>query len=417
MKRLLGTLVALSLLLTFATPAQSATVAPPDTPRAGVVFNNPKGTKAQQLAIITQIDRALDAAPKGATIYMAQYLFDIDSTADKMIAAYQRGVHVQVLIDDGERTPQIARVREALGKDKSKLSFVATCRHGCMADTASVMHAKFYLFSQAGTARLVSMVSSANPYTGNTFKSWNDIDTIIGDARIYASLVQYFKDMLKDRTDLNYFRTTTSGLDKLYLYPRAPQVGVTTVALLDVLNHVACTGAAPGYGSGGRTVIRVAMWGWTGARIDIAKRLWTLHDAGCRVTVIYNSGRTSRSVTAALLKRSSRYGVMSVSDAWLHNQNGFAGFYMHLKMLTVNGVWFGHRDAKVTYTGSQNFTGPATVVNNDVILRMIGAATHDAYARNFDFIQAHYTERVTQVPPRTTAATESRISRPTSDGV
>lgn len=150
------------------------------------MFNKPKGTKAAQLAIITQINAGIDAALPGSTIRMAQYLFDLDSTANKLVAAFRRGVDVQVLVDDGTKTPQISLLRAALGSDKLRPSYVATCRHSCMSDGASVMHAKFYLFSQAGSAKLVSMVSSANPYTGNTFKSWNDIHTIVGDRKIYA---------------------------------------------------------------------------------------------------------------------------------------------------------------------------------------------------------------------------------------
>lgn len=406
--------MATALFLGLAPGAEATTVT--YSPRNGTVFNNPKGTKAQQLAIITQIDRALDAAPPGSTVRMAQYLFDIDSVADKMIAAYRRGVHMQVLVDRGEKRVQILRVRKVLGTNKSKLSFVATCRHSCMADTSSVMHAKFYLFSRSGNANLVSMISSANPYTGNTFKSWNDIHTVVGDKNIYDSLVKYFVDMLKDQNTPDYYRTTTSGNEKLYLYPRAVHAGINTVAILDVLNHVRCTGVARGFGYRGRTVIRVAMWGWSGARLDVAKRLWTLHNQGCSVTVIYNSGRTSRSVTAALLRR-SRYGMMGVYDSWVDkNHNGVAEIYMHLKMVTINGVWFGHPNTKVTYTGSQNFTGVAIRANNDLLLRIIDPATHDAYARNFDFILRHYPKRVTQVPSARRSTSDAHITQTANAG-
>ena len=65
------------------------------------------------------------------------------------------------------------------------------------------------------------MISSANPYTGNTYNSWNNNHTIVGDTTIYNSLTKYFTDMLADRTNLNYFRVTTSGKYTMYLYPQA----------------------------------------------------------------------------------------------------------------------------------------------------------------------------------------------------
>lgn len=402
---LAGALPAVASTVPVASPAPVVLLA---APKAGTVFNNSKGTKAAQLAIITQINTGIDAALPGSTIRMAQYLFDLDSTANKLVAAFRRGVHVQVLVDDGEQTPQITLLRAKLGRDKLKPSFVATCRHSCMSDGASVMHAKFYLFSQAGSAKLVSMVSSANPYTGNTFKSWNDIHTIVGDQKIYASLDRYFTDMLLDQTNLNYYRTTTSGKYKLYLFPRGEQPGVNTVALLDVLGHVRCYGAAPGYS---RTRVRIAQWGWTSARLDLARKLWELHNRGCKVQVIYNSGVTSRSVTAALLKPSPTYGMIPVYDAWVDkNNDGHAGLYAHHKLLTINGVWFGHPNTKVTYTGSQNLTGPATRVNNDVILRILDDATHDAYVHNMSFARDRYTKRVTQLPPLVVPSSRARIN-------
>ena len=103
MKKLVLVLVcAMSLLLGLAAvePADAAVY----TPRNKLVFNNPKGSKAQELRIITEINRSIDAAPRGSTIRMAQYLFDINSVADKLIRAHRRGVNVHVLIDEFAET-------------------------------------------------------------------------------------------------------------------------------------------------------------------------------------------------------------------------------------------------------------------------------------------------------------------------
>ena len=54
-----------------------AKVDAPYTPKAGTVFNNPRGSRKKKRAIITQIDRAIDGSAKGSTIRMAMYLFDL----------------------------------------------------------------------------------------------------------------------------------------------------------------------------------------------------------------------------------------------------------------------------------------------------------------------------------------------------
>ena len=394
MKKLVLVLVcAMSLLLGLAAvePADAAVY----TPRNKLVFNNPKGSKAQELRIITEINRSIDAAPRGSTIRMAQYLFDINSVADKLIRAHRRGVNVHVLIDDGANNKQTRKVKRALGTNKRARSFVATCRRGCMSDIASVMHAKFYLFSKAGYAKHVSIISSANPYTGNTFKSWNNSHTIVNNFTIYASLSYYFQDMLKDKTNRNYFRTTTSGPYKLYLYPGTPKRGQQIVMPLDVFSHIGCRTAGKGSGYKGRTVIRVGMWGWTYGRLDAAKMLWSLHNRGCKVDVILNKGRTNRRVIEALTRTSKRYGKMPVYDAWVDkNNNDFGEYYMHHKTVIVSGNWFGRKSAHVTYTGSANFSAPATLTNNDIVLRVLGRGTYNAYSREFSFIRKRYTKRV-----------------------
>ena len=328
---------------------------------------------------------------------MAQYLFDLGSVARRLVAAHRRGVSVQILIDDGETNKHIRRVRHALGTNKHARSFVATCRHSCMSNGTSVIHAKFYLFSVAGKARYVSMISSANPYRGNTYNSWNNNHTIVGDTTIYDSLSKYFTDMLRDKKDLNYFRVTKSGKYTIYLYPQAARRS-DDIVLMKVLNQTACRPAGKGYGTRGRTLIRVANWGWSTTRLDIANRLWKLHDRGCKVQVMINKGRISRGVLKVLLKRSKKHGKMPVYDAWYDaNNNNVAGLYVHDKYLTLNGL-LGGKNVKITWTGSQNFTALGTLANNDILLRIVDPAITHAYNVHFAYIRKRATHRMYSVP-------------------
>ena len=99
---------------------QAAKAPAPYTPKSGTIFNNPKGSNAAAERINDVLDKTIDAAPPGSTIRMAMYLFNVDTTATKLIRAYQRGVNVKILIDDGERRADIVRVRKALGTNKTR---------------------------------------------------------------------------------------------------------------------------------------------------------------------------------------------------------------------------------------------------------------------------------------------------------
>lgn len=394
------TIAGLLSLLTVATSTVAPAAAPlPYTVKPGVIFNDPKGTRAEERRIVTHVERAIDNAPTGSTIRIAQYLFDLDSSADKLIAAHKRGVNVQLLIDDIPVSEQTKRVRAVVGTNKRARSYLTRCVNSCMSSQPSVMHAKFFLFSQTGASANVSMISAANLYTGNTYVSWNNLHTLVGDTTMYASLNRYFNDMLPDIDRPNYYRTTTSGQHKAYFYPRKAVPGTADVPLLDVLNHVRCTGVAPGYGYRGRTVIQVAQWGWSAARLDVARRLWALHDQGCVVQVIQNNFQTGARVTQTLLKRSRRHGMMRVYNAGIDsNGNGKRDLYIHHKALIINGVWFGRANTKVVYTGSANLTGPGLLANNEILLRVFHAGTYHAYANHLNYIRDNWTRRVTEAP-------------------
>jgi phosphatidylserine/phosphatidylglycerophosphate/cardiolipin synthase-like enzyme len=378
-------------------PAVTAKATAPYTPKAGLLFNNPRGSHDSKYAIIKKLNAAIKATPKGGTIRFAQYLFDIDSPGDNLIDAYRRGVNVKILTDNGEKSHIMKKLKKVLNKDRTDGSYVDTCRHSCFSTRTSVMHAKFYTFSTSGDASRVSLISSANPYTGNTYKSWNDLQTIVNDETVYDSLAKYFDDMRLDIVRKNYYRTTTSGKNTLYFFPKADG----KLPQLAALKAVKCTGVASGYGNKGRTQIRVAMWGWTRERTDIATQLRTLFGQGCDIKVYLNKPRVSPKVYAILLKRSAKYGKMKIYDTWYDkNHNGAAELYMHLKAVTINGNYNGDSSSKLVFTGSQNFSGTGSYYNAELAMRVFDGAQVDRYNERLDYVRAHYTKgRITSVPP------------------
>lgn len=365
-------------------------------PSAKLTFNNPKGSRTKRYAIIKDFNQAVDSVPAGGQIRMAMYLFDIKSVANSLIAADKRGVSVQIVIDGEESNKWIRKVKRALGKNKKSRSFVATCAHSCMSKSKAVIHAKFYTFSVAGQRKYVSILSSANPYTGNTSLSWNNAHTIVGDKIIYDSLNRYFTDMIKDKSNRKYFRSTTSGKYTIWLYPQTPKKP-NDIVWMNALNQVKCK-TTKGYGtSDGRTMIRLANWGWSSPRIDVAEKLVQLKAAGCNVQVMINRGRITKPVMKVLLTK-TKNGQIPVYDAWRDSNNdGFASLYVHHKMMTINGR-MGAKDVKITWTGSQNFTGPGTYTNTDIVLRIIDPRVTMAYEKNFAYIRGKATKRVTRMP-------------------
>lgn len=394
--------------------------APPDSysPQSGVIFNNPMGpTSVEQQAIITHLNRTINSVPSGSKIRIAVYSFFFDDVADNLIAAKDRGVEVKMVIDGTAKSPQIDRLKSALGTNTTKSSYIKACKFSCMSSTQSYMHAKLYMFSRAGSSKLISMIGSSNIALSATYRSWNNIVTMENENTMYNANLRYFNDLTKDKTVKNYYFTASSGIYKAYYYPRAWSKDGDT--MLNILNGISCDASKPGsYGVGGKTVVRFAMFQWTYGRIALAKRAWELADQGCRVEVVYSGEAVEKKVTAQLLKR-NRYGVIPIYNGrYDRNANGVLDTFMHHKVVMIDGTYLGNSRTRAVYTGSANFTNNAQRTSNEIMLRLGSTAYYNAFAENINMIRDNYTVPVTTTVgamSSDSAAAKSRSSLPLDD--
>ena len=365
------------------------------TPTAGTQFNRPDGTAAEQYAIANDLIDSINSAPAGAVIRMAFYSITIQSFADALVAAHQRGVQVRILMDDHAVYAPWTTLVDELGGDTSSTSFAALCHRSCFTDyEPSYLHAKFYMFSTAGTAKRVVTVSSANPTNGQAITGWNDAYTMI-DPTMYDSYKQYFEDLTagsnadtQGTSAVNYYRTTTSGNLKTYFFPRSGS-GATADTVYSILGNVSCSGAAAGYGSSGHTVIKVAMFQWTKYRVRLAKRLWSLDDAGCQVEVIYTGSETDPEVLSALKQSGGRNGGITLHDASKDTDgDGVVDYYVHDKYFTIDGNYAGDTSTKAVFTGSANFANNALHYNNEIMLKIVDNTAYADYLAQFGRLRA-----------------------------
>ncbi len=256
-----------------------------------------------------------------------------------------------------------------------------------MSSKASMMHAKLYMYSTAGSTKLVSMVGSSNIASSATTGSWNNLATITDDNTLYNSNLKYFNDMLKDHGWENYFYTAQSGKYKEYYYPRK---GATT--MMDILNGVDCkTKPAAGYGWDGRTNVRVAMYAWSYGRANIARKLMQLRAQGCAVDILWSGDRIEQKIIDILLKKTSK-GVMPVWNGRLSKGEG--SVYMHHKVLMINGVFYGNKANRAVYAGTANFTVNTETESNEIVLRIGDDAIYRQFNDQINYIRGKHGERV-----------------------
>ncbi|MCF3122899.1 hypothetical protein IPZ68_24790 [Streptomyces arenae] len=367
----------------------------------GPIFNDPKGDTAHQYAIRARLLELTNAAVPGSTIKVAVYHVWEASVVDALVAAKNRGVHVQILLDETSRSDRPANtsystLKTALGTDKSKPSFVTLCPTGksCLGDPRygkSIMHNKFWLFSEVEGAKDVVVQTTSNSTPSAHTKFFNDALLLPDNPAMYDAYADYFTDMLGKRwADWDY-RTVSSGRYKAYFFPRNGTVNETDT-MYSVLNNVKCT-YRDAAGVTQHTKVRAAIFKIT--RKQIADKFVALKKAGCSVSILYAETDSAKSQngtpgTWEQLHKTGGPAMRCYNDDRdpLHPGSRLTTPYIiHSKYVLIDGVYDGKRN-KLSFTGSQNYTGPALRENDEAIVKIDDDSVHDTYRAHFDRTRA-----------------------------
>nr|WSW48018.1 phospholipase D-like domain-containing protein [Streptomyces sp. NBC_01001] len=400
-----------------AVPGQTAALV-----TTGAIFNDPTDPAGQN-AILGHISHLIDGAVTGSDIKISSYVFESDWLVGRLNAAHLRGVNVQVVLDSESVArqaggPAYAALRDGLARKtaSSGNSWVRVCAEGqaCLAKDPnphdsfpSVNHNKFYLFSRttgSATATVpvddVVVQTSANQTVWDREKARNDALTVAGNKALYDGYAAYFTRQAAAQADpalqvSDLPDDTQAGPAKAYFFPRSTDVVLNILNTVDnpVPGQLACHGNSAGYGTAdGRTVIRVAMHQIT--RLEVAKKLWELDDAGCYVDIVYRNLDNTGTQIVDQLAKPTRYGGIGLHRL---NDDTAGGTSTHSKYLLIEGTYKGLPDQKIVFTGSHPYTVSGLTSNDEALLKYddtprtpdTPSPVYDAYRENFRTQRTH----------------------------
>jgi PLD-like domain len=401
--RLLLGIAATLLLGALAAPA-SAYVPPPL--KAGMTYNVPGNVTTPEMLInVRKMMAAIDGTKAGETIRMSFFSLTVENFSDKLIEAYNRGVTVRLIQDDHEIGPMWQDLVDVLGSDTTKKSWAVVCHRSCHSDeNPSYMHAKIYLFSKTKSLSKVTMVCSCNPTYTQARVGWNDMYTWIGDSTIYEGGVRYFEDMTAGAVeDANGNQTTAipqdhyfsvaSGRTQMYFFPKAGD-GPEEDPVFQMLRDVDCIGTSAGYGSLGRTIVKVAMYQWSMRRDRIAHRLWDMSQDGCWVDVVYDQTATDKEVIEVLkTPGEGTYAIPTLTKSSEDkNDDGdfehFVDHFNHEKYVLINGIYEGDTSTKFVIAGTANWTNTALQYGNEITFTIKDNSVYNDYNEQFRVMKA-----------------------------
>ncbi|UDY24765.1 phospholipase D-like domain-containing protein [Nocardioides sp. Kera G14] len=386
-------------------PANCVPWLPGWRPQLGPIFNDPLGGKKKATAIVRRIRQAIVHTPRGGQIRIAVYSFDRAEIASALKKAYKRGVSVQVVVNKSVMSSTAKRLQKVLGKKAKRNSFLIACAGRCRkAGKGGNEHDKVFAFSRSGGAQYLVITDSGNLTSKGVYRQWNDSYAVANDKGLYDTWVKMFAQMAAQKQTggrvLTYTSTTTPSAYTYSFQRQAAEMGDTpsTYATTSLhrynakadlpaqqINKVSCR-ANRGYGSGGRTVIRVAMYAMFGSRgRALTKMLINKKRQGCDVKMIM-------SVPGKQWPQLVKAGIPVRSGDWMFawrdpaKEDGIGGygprFYSHLKFMAISGTYNG-ANANLVITGSENWSN-ISKANEEMTLQINDKAVYTAYVNHFN---------------------------------
>lgn len=350
-------------------------------PPAGPNFNNPLGSPNQQRRLLQQVIRTVNSAPAGSTIRMAVFSFGDPQTADALLAAHARGVNVKLVFAGENVYPAMARLRDAIGTDTRKGSYVVICQNSCRGEKGQ-MHAKYFSFSKAGSARWITMVGSVNLTQYNAQDQWNDLYTRVDDRAYFRAYGRWFGQLKDDQPVAQpYLRKATDSTDI-----RMTPVDLKTVPdpISEALSRVRCQVTMGELDPESPTPDEVVATGlyinthaWNEERGKaLARQVVGLRTQGCDVRVFYGTG-----LGAAVRSILQNNGVEL-------REGEHPGIRTHQKVMIVDGAFGDELDTVRAWTGSQNWSDRAAN-RDDLIVRLDDETEAQRYVDRFLWMWDH----------------------------
>ena len=370
----------------------------------GPYFNDPHLAKGH-FRIERRVVDTIKHTPKGSYIRIAVYSFDRVNVADALIAAYRRGVKVQILLNDHWDTGAMKKIRNVIGTDRKAKSFIYKCKASCRsaANEYNNLHSKLYLFSQAGKSEDIIAVGSHNLTRNADIHQWNDLYFMSGEHEIFRQFVDLFNDMKVDyntRQDPLFFCGVPLGavcddsVDKhtVWAFPRVS--GPKNDLVIDTLDKVQCL-TPDAEGNVVRTKLALSMHTMRGNRgnylAEAIRKKWA---QGCAVRVMFGLiGYHTKGVIAAPTAR-GRIPLRSTGmdyntdDNFDLNNDGIddliLDYYSHQKYLVIQGTYNGVPGTEMVITGSSNWASLSTA-NDEIWFTVRGTRVAKKYLANYDY--------------------------------
>ena len=319
----------------------------------------------KDLALLKQISDLIKATPAGEEITVCVFKFELETLAQDLIEAQQRGVKIRIILNKGDTSKDTNKeVKDLLQKHIEDFHYIEN-----EITDKGIIHNKFILFSRiastAGPIPLLVLQTSSN-FQKKGAKKLQDMLILKSPELYYCFLDFWFEIKVLARAgeldNFDHFSCTDNKENKVFFFPkrrdgesRGPD---NVLRVLKKISHPE------------KAQIRFAHGKWDENREELAEALGKLKEEGALVEVVTN-GEVDKDVQKEL--KGLEEGIQYLDES----------FKMHTKFFLIQDG-----DKKQVWTGSHNLTERSLRENFEVLLKVEDQAVYESYLKYFNEIKA-----------------------------
>ena len=349
-----------------------------------ICFSSPATKGGSDAAVVRHFIDIFNQAGPGDSLRIAMFRWDIPATTQALVAAQQRGAHVEIVADADMTTKQAGQqVLAQIEAGDPAPGNVVVCQGACLPWRGSgpappsqdVNHLKLLLADVGGQK---SVITSSSNFEGRQYSQYNSLARVFDDA-FYDYGLQYFARLKaqswtaggvswKDK------QKTYAGPPKAMVYPRKGDLVVET------LKQVHCA-------KGMRTVdIMIAVV----QRYDVRAQIGRLAKEGCKLRIV-----TTRDLIENWLQSPFKLPDGSTVDI---DNSVVRTIITHDKVYAIHAK-IGGKERYLVLTGTSNTTCGGLLYNDELMMRLDGRWAFKTYAAHVGDAFKHARQsRVSTIP-------------------
>ena len=330
-----------------------------------ICFSSPATKGGSDAAVVRHFIDIFKSAQAGDSLRIAMFRWDIPATTKALVAAQQRGAHVEIVADADMTTKQAGQqVMAQIEAGDPSANNVVVCKGACLPwrgggpapPSQDVNHLKLLLADIGGKK---SVITSSSNFEGRQYSQVNSLARVYDDA-FYAFGLQYFQRLRAQSWTVG----GVTWADKQKAFPGPPPAMVYPRRgdiVVDTLKAVKCA-------KGMRTVdIMIAVV----QRYDVRAQIGRLAKDGCKVRIV-----TTRDLIENWLQSPFKLADGRTVDI---DNNLVRTIITHDKVYAIHAKVRG-KERYLVLTGTSNTTCGGLLYNDEMMLRLDGKWAFKTYS-------------------------------------